>query len=74
MLEGDGKQWEETAQDGEAVVKTLDKIFEIAKIDLHSVKSIRVAAEEHSSLISLFLAQTITQALRIAKKFQDLHR
>jgi len=74
LLQSDKQQWEETAQNGEAVVQTLDKVFEIAKIDLYSVKSIRVVAQEYSSLISLLLAQTITQALSIAKKFQNLRQ
>lgn len=68
------KQWEKIAENGEAVVGALDKVFEIAKIDLRSVRSIRVMAQEHSSLLSLYLAHTTKQALRIAKEFQDLHR
>lgn len=80
--------WEDVAPQGEDIAETLDKLFEIAKInkvcsssacggcpiDLRSVKSMCVMAEEHSSLLSVYLAHTTKQALRIAKEFQNLRR
>jgi len=74
LLENGREQWEETAESGEAMVGALDKLFEIAKMDLSSVTSIRVMDEEHSSLLSVYLAHTTKQALHIAAEFQSLRR
>lgn len=64
------KTWEEIALQGDDIVRALDKIFRIAKINITSLDKIFVLAQKDSSLISFFLAKTVKQSLGIAKSFK----
>ncbi|MBI3334957.1 MAG: hypothetical protein HY001_00455 [Candidatus Portnoybacteria bacterium] len=64
------QQWEEIAPTGDDLVGALDKLLEMANIEITSVETVRVYPEKEASLTSLRLAKTFQQALNIAKSIK----
>lgn len=68
------KVHEVLAHKGEEAPLALDKLFKEAKIDLLSIRAIRIKAQKQSSLLSFFLVKTIKHALVIGKHLKPLYR
>ena len=74
ILKNESQSWEEIAQNGEAILQTLDKIFKAAKMNITSLDSISVLAQIEASLTSINLAKTVQKSLRVAKKFKTFRK